>query len=69
MAENAGEKGYEVIDGACFGYYDETFNECLACDYREACGKCAESPEAQEVRRSIRNDPARLAEAVKRFSA
>ena len=48
-------KRTEFVNGACFGYYDSTFEECCSCRGREQCRKATESSEADEVRR-VRKD-------------
>ena len=58
--EKTTRQGFEVVDGACFGYYDETFDECLACRAGTSCKKATVSPEVDEVRKSVKNDPAQI---------
>ena len=37
MKEHTGK--FTIPDGACFGYYDATFQECLGCRLRAPCEK------------------------------
>ena len=37
MKEHEGK--FTIPDGACFGYYDASFEECLGCRLHAACEK------------------------------
>lgn len=65
--EKTNRTGFEVIDGACFAYYDETFNECLECFCKEECRKATMSENVKDVRRKVRNDENVLKELIERF--
>lgn len=48
-------KKTEVVDGACFGYHDPEFKECLSCKISRACAKATASDRREEVLRAPRD--------------
>lgn len=58
------KKKTEVIDGACFGYYDEEFKECLVCKISKACSKATSSDRRDDVVKSPKNSDEELKKLV-----
>lgn len=65
--EKTNRTGFDVIDGACFAYYDETFNECLECSCKDECRKATGSEDVKDVRRKVRNNEKALKELIESF--
>ena len=65
--EKTNRTEFEVVDGACFAYYDETFNECLKCSYKKECRKATMSEDVKDIRRKVRNDENVLKELIEKF--
>lgn len=61
-------KKTEFVDGACFGYYDETFEECLKCRGREQCRKATKSPDAQNVKAVTKNSRDIVSELLRKWA-
>ena len=62
------ENLYDVVEGACFGYYDGTFDECLNCKLSRQCKRAAESDEAEDVRRIPKTDTEVVSRLAERYS-
>ncbi|MBP5459501.1 MAG: hypothetical protein J6Y62_05020 [Clostridia bacterium] len=60
-------KGYNVVRGACFAYFDKEFPECLGCSLKEPCEKASSSEKAEEIRASVKNNPAEVKRWAARF--
>lgn len=44
-------KKTNFIPYACFGYYDNKFNECINCKHGKACNKASTSDNYEEIRK------------------
>ena len=43
-------KKTNIISGACFGYFDDSFADCLKCKIAESCYQATHSDKVMEVR-------------------
>ena len=66
--ERTNRTGFNVVDGACFAYYDEDFEDCKKCKIKVPCKKATESNEVNEVRKQVNNDSAKIQELTEKYS-
>lgn len=66
--ERTNRTGFDVVDGACFAYYDESFDDCQNCKIKEPCKKATESEQVSEIRKQVNNNPQKIKELTEQFS-
>lgn len=57
----------EFIPGACFGYYDEKFEECLACKAKDSCQTATNSENRDEIRKIAKTDPDLVYRLIRKY--
>lgn len=60
-------KKTNFIPFACFGYYDETFEECVECKKSVPCKNATESQEYEEVRKIFKYKISQIEELSKKW--
>ena len=59
----------EIMNGACFGYYDAVkFEECRNCKISAVCEKATSSSEVSEIRKIDKRSEKDLNRLIERFS-
>lgn len=61
------DKRFNFIAGACFGYFDQTFPECVKCKFAEPCYNATHSEKVQEIRSIPKTDVGKVRKLVHQF--
>lgn len=60
-------KKTNIIPGACFGYFDETFGDCRRCRISGSCYRATHSDAAQAVRAIAKTTCAQVDELTRKW--
>ena len=61
-----GKKKTEIVPGACLGYYDESFKECLGCACRQVCYNITKSSNCGNIREIPKTNSAIVDEIIQK---
>lgn len=56
------------IQGACFGYYDQKFEQCVNCKYNKSCNNATNSKEVNSIRKVFKYKSRIIKQFVQKYS-
>ena len=62
------KKKTEFVPGACIGYYDESFKECLGCACRQVCYNITKSADCGNIREIPKTSSNIVEETLRKYS-